>query len=397
MSDAAAWITTGALALRLGVAPTTLRSWDKRYGLGPALRGDGRHRRWSPADVAVVERMCGLTARGVPPAEAARLARLTVPAAVPVPAAPVPAAPAPPGPAVPADPVADAPATADAPGGFGGRSALGVPGLPPVRSALALPGAREPVDLCAVPGGEVFGAPAVPDPLAEPPALSPSGEARRVVRGLGKAAVRLDASQVERLLTEAVADHGLAGAWDRVMMPALRAIGRRWATSGDPVGERYVEAEHMLSWYVSTVVRRAGPTVAPTLDPPGGEGERPVVLACAPGEFHSLAVEVLAMTLAERAVPVRMFGSAVPVAALADAVRRTGPRAVVVWSQRAETADAAQAVLLGATKWGIAGARTRPVVLLAGPGWHSAGRRPGMCRLGSLPQALEVLALVAGD
>ncbi|MBK3637402.1 MerR family DNA-binding transcriptional regulator, partial [Streptomyces sp. MBT97] len=38
-----AGLTTGALARRLGVAPTTLRSWDRRYGIGPAVRADGRH------------------------------------------------------------------------------------------------------------------------------------------------------------------------------------------------------------------------------------------------------------------------------------------------------------------------------------------------------------------
>lgn len=81
MDDAAdvpvpgAGLTTGALARRLGVSPTTLRSWDRRYGLGPATRADGRHRRWTPDDVAVLEAMCRLTSSGVPPAEAARAAR----------------------------------------------------------------------------------------------------------------------------------------------------------------------------------------------------------------------------------------------------------------------------------------------------------------------------------
>ncbi|WP_434095684.1 MerR family DNA-binding transcriptional regulator, partial [Streptomyces humidus] len=55
MSPDDAGLTTGALARRLGVAPTTLRSWDRRYGIGPAVRADGRHRRWRPSDVAVLE------------------------------------------------------------------------------------------------------------------------------------------------------------------------------------------------------------------------------------------------------------------------------------------------------------------------------------------------------
>ncbi|WP_188281181.1 MerR family transcriptional regulator, partial [Streptomyces sp. CBMA29] len=72
---AEAGITTGALARRLGVSATTVRSWDRRYGIGPAVRSDGRHRRWTPQDVAVLEEMCRLTASGVPPAEAARAAQ----------------------------------------------------------------------------------------------------------------------------------------------------------------------------------------------------------------------------------------------------------------------------------------------------------------------------------
>ncbi|MFG2307815.1 MerR family transcriptional regulator [Streptomyces sp. NPDC048566] len=68
-------VTTGALARRLGVSPTTLRSWDRRYGVGPAVRSDGRHRRWTAQDVAMLEEMCRLTSSGVPPAEAARAAK----------------------------------------------------------------------------------------------------------------------------------------------------------------------------------------------------------------------------------------------------------------------------------------------------------------------------------
>lgn len=56
------------------MAPTTVRTWDRRYGLGPTAHTGGRHRRWTDADVARLERMCALTATGLPPAEAARLA-----------------------------------------------------------------------------------------------------------------------------------------------------------------------------------------------------------------------------------------------------------------------------------------------------------------------------------
>ncbi len=63
----------GAVSRRLGIASPTLRSWDRRYGLGPSARTAGGHRRYSEADVARVERMSHLILGGVPSAEAARL------------------------------------------------------------------------------------------------------------------------------------------------------------------------------------------------------------------------------------------------------------------------------------------------------------------------------------
>ncbi|WP_420919067.1 MerR family transcriptional regulator, partial [Streptomyces bohaiensis] len=67
-------LSTGAVARRLGVAPTTLRSWERRYAIGPARHESGRHRRWTPSDVARLEEMCRLTGLGIPPREAARAA-----------------------------------------------------------------------------------------------------------------------------------------------------------------------------------------------------------------------------------------------------------------------------------------------------------------------------------
>jgi MerR family transcriptional regulator, light-induced transcriptional regulator len=67
--------TPRAVAGMLGIAPTTLRTWDQRYGLGPSIRTDGGHRRYEDADVEVLRRMIVLTAQGVAAAAAAVLAR----------------------------------------------------------------------------------------------------------------------------------------------------------------------------------------------------------------------------------------------------------------------------------------------------------------------------------
>jgi hypothetical protein len=60
------------------------------------------------------------------------------------------------------------------------------------------------------------------------------------------------------------------------------------------------------------------------------------------GEQHSLPLYALAAALAELQVETRMLGARTPPQALADAVSRTGPAAVFVWSQTAATGDPAQ-------------------------------------------------------
>ncbi|MFJ5774096.1 MerR family transcriptional regulator [Streptomyces sp. NPDC093094] len=308
-------LTTGALARRLGVSPTTLRSWDRRYGIGPAARSGGRHRRWTPQDVAVLEEMCRLTSSGVPPAEAARAAR------------------------------------------------------------------EGAADFTAAPPQE--------EPRSRAAGPLPLGDVRQECRGLARAAVRLDAAAVEEQLGEAVDRHGLAVAWQDVMVPTLHAVGRKWASSGD----RYVEVEHLLSWHVSSTLRRhTGPPVRQEDMPAQG----PVVLACLPGEEHTLPLEALNAGLSRLGLPTRMFGAAVPAEALAAAVRRLGPAAVVLWAQTRSSANLPFARHVAGLRWGVQGARRRTLVMPAGPGWLGRAE-PGLPRPAGLKDALDILAALYPD
>ncbi|MGW6933485.1 MerR family transcriptional regulator [Lentzea sp. NPDC054927] len=63
--------SAGAVARMLGISPTTLRTWDRRYGLGPSTRQEGKHRRYNDEDLARLRRMLELTGSGVAPASAA--------------------------------------------------------------------------------------------------------------------------------------------------------------------------------------------------------------------------------------------------------------------------------------------------------------------------------------
>lgn len=94
LDDGEPTLPVAAVARRLGVAPATLRTWDRRYGLGPSGHTGGKHRRYSPVDVTRLEVMQRALLSGASTAEAARYALDTVPDApdvVVVPAQHVPA------------------------------------------------------------------------------------------------------------------------------------------------------------------------------------------------------------------------------------------------------------------------------------------------------------------
>ena len=64
-------LTVAAVARRIGVAPATLRTWDRRYGLGPSSHEAGEHRRYCASDLAKLIMMRRLITSGVAPCDAA--------------------------------------------------------------------------------------------------------------------------------------------------------------------------------------------------------------------------------------------------------------------------------------------------------------------------------------
>ena len=179
--------TVAAVARRLGVAPATLRTWDRRYGLGPTEHQQGTRRRYSYEDLRRLELMRRLTLEGVAPAEAARLAVAAAHVPVLTPAG------------VP-------------------EQVASTPELP----AAARSGAERP----ARSGGRV---------LALPRGTPAS-------RGLARAAMALDARAVAHLIRRSLDEQGVVATWEGLLRPVLAAAGRRWEHTGEGV-----EVEHLLS------------------------------------------------------------------------------------------------------------------------------------------------------
>jgi hypothetical protein len=310
-------LTAGAVARRLGVAVTTLRTWHQRYDLGPSAHEPGKHRRYTDEDIARLELMQRLTADGVPSGEAARWVRER-PMAI------------------------TSTFRRTAPNGRPG----GVPH--PVNGGTG--------GIVRDGGGHNL----------------PMGMASPAARGLGRAAMRLDAESVRQIAADAVRHLGVIRAWDSVLRPVLAAIGERHGRTGG-----LVEVEHLVSAVVSDVF---GSVPRP---PVNGRGR--VLLACADEEQHSLPLEALAAALAQAGVMCRLLGARVPSTALRAAVRRTGPSAVLLWSHLPATAAVGQLSTLS-------GDRTRPMLLaVAGPGWRLDALPPGIAAPRTLTEAVELL------
>ncbi|MBW0115444.1 MerR family transcriptional regulator [Pseudonocardia abyssalis] len=326
-------LTVAAVARRLGIAPSTLRTWDRRYGIGPGAHEPGRHRRYAADDVARLELMQHALLRGASPVDAAEYART---ARLPRPDADGPRR-------LPAE--SGTPPDADE---------------PDVGGPLLL--ADDTGDGRAATRVRVGGR-----------ALRLPGAGRRA-RGLGRAALALDAAAIRKLLEESIAADGVEDTWDAVARPVLSAVAQRWADTGAGI-----EIEHLISECVIAVFGRHATEAAPARNP------RPVLLAGMPGEYHTLPLTALAASLADRYVECRSLGSNLPSDALVAAIRRTAPAAVVLWSQLPQSAD------LGLLR-SLPRTRPRFRTYVAGPGWAGAELPPRVGSLVSLSDAGRQLA-----
>ncbi|WP_211247858.1 MerR family transcriptional regulator [Cryptosporangium arvum] len=315
-------LTAGAVARRLGVAVTTLRTWDQRYGLGPSEHEAGRHRRYTTEDVRRLEMMRRLTFQGVSPADAARTALAAEP----------------------------------------GELAEPAPRVAAVRST----GRR----------------------------VMPVGQAQAAARGIARAAGSMDGDAISEEIRSCLRTYGTVLTWTEVLVPVLSALGQRWQA-----GHSVVEIEHLLSWHISTELRMvvpgpAGPRRARADDEPvPALAPSRTLLASVDEEQHTLPLEALAAALREARRGTRILGARVPTDAMVEAVRRTGPAVVVLWSQIPDSADPTVFTKLAALG--------RPVRLIAGgPGWLGPARRKmpaGVALPTSLVEAVEgVLAALGG-
>jgi hypothetical protein len=215
---------------------------------------------------------------------------------------------------------------------------------------------------------------------------------RTAARELGDAEPTADASSplLDRLLGAAMAcdqagvrtaldlgeqELGTEGAVDRLLVPGLREVGRRWELGVLDVGVEHVVTTEVRRW----LARRTGTT--PLRD------VRPVLLAAAPGNRHTVALEAFGMILDLRAWPTVQLGADSPVASIRAALVTSSAQAAVVTAHQVSRRRAAVTALSALRADGVS-------LFFAGAAFDSARHRrdvPGTYLGTVLPQAADVV------
>jgi DNA-binding transcriptional MerR regulator len=106
---------------------------------------------------------------------------------------------------------------------------------------------------------------------------------------------------------------------DRVLAPALKAVGERWHA-----GELSVAQEHLASQKVGTVMRNLARLL------PGADAEDGAVLACFADEDHELGLLGVAIRVSDWGLRPLFLGARTPPSALRSAVEAASPKFVAL-------------------------------------------------------------------
>jgi DNA-binding transcriptional MerR regulator len=167
---------------------------------------------------------------------------------------------------------------------------------------------------------------------------------------LSTALLQNELGRADQILGEMLAFYTPEELTLNVISPLLNEIGEGWeqgriSVAGEHLASNYLR-QRLLMWMVS------GPRPHVT---------GPVMLACAPGEWHDGSLLMLGVILRRQGWPVAYLGQNLPLPDLADFIHQLRPSAVVMVAMRAEPAQA----LADWPKW-ITQEDGRPMITFGG-------------------------------
>ena len=206
--------------------------------------------------------------------------------------------------------------------------------------------------------------------------LSVSGPTRQLINSFLDASTRSDATAMAAELDRAEQLLGLPRCVDDMLMPAMRQVGVWWQTGHCSVSDEHLATEVARAWLAGQ----------------GAEGrlvsQRGIVLlACGPGDQHTIGLEALNAILRQRGWPSRVLGARVSTSTLLSAATTADAVGIVVVSHLATGRRRAIETLQTLVENGFA-------VFYAGNAFSAAKSRaavPGRYLGASLVEAMSTL------
>ena len=258
----------GELSRRVGVAPETLRAWERRYSLISPERTDGGYRVYSSEDERRIRAMTRMREQGATAAEAARLAR--------------------------EDPQR--------------REQAGQGAVVAGHSALSQAG--------AVLAGRV--APNGAGAGAIAPAPSPRPVLDDACELLLSALEAYDGEAAYRVLEDAAKRFDLDDVLELLVLRALSRLGEEWDEGTAGIGQEHFASNLLRGWMMG--LARGW----------GSGGSSLAILACPPGERHDLGLIAFGLALRAQEWRIAFVGADTPIATVSDIAAELSPRAVVL-------------------------------------------------------------------
>ena len=152
-------------------------------------------------------------------------------------------------------------------------------------------------------------------------AAAPADEAAgalRLGRDLGEALTKFDAIRAHALIDRLLAERSAESAVRDVIMPLLHDLGERWARGEVDVGQEHF-ASRLLEARLLALLRGSDRGAGPM-----------AVLACPPGELHTLGLVAFGIALRSRGWRITYLGADTPIASIHRAADEVSPALVVL-------------------------------------------------------------------
>ncbi len=142
-----------------------------------------------------------------------------------------------------------------------------------------------------------------------------------------EAALAFEEEKAQRILSEAFARFALQDVWEEILVKGLARVGESWYE-----GEITVQQEHFAT---SLVIQRLH-NLLDAAPPPIRKDV--IIVACPPGEHHTVAPLLITLFLRRKGYPVIYLGANVPLMDLDKSIQVTQSSLVILTAQVLETA-----------------------------------------------------------